>query len=127
MNGVEIVVATADDYEVAYNVLTGSAPRVLETCSVKARDAFFGKIKPAFIHAGKPLQTGQIVRLLNEPPSTVHRWLSDYVKDGLLVRDGKNIRQHLYLLNSEESEFRTQDLGLVEPSALQAFDWDDLI
>jgi predicted transcriptional regulator len=121
VNGVDTIVAEIEDYEVAYRVLSNAAPRVLEVCSDKEIRMFQEVLKPAFQVAGRPLSTSDIAKLLKEPQSNVYRWLSSYVKDGLLIRieSGESKRGFSYKLNPNNSEFTKQELGLVHPSVLK--------
>lgn len=120
INGVDTVIAEPADYEVAYRVLSNAAPRVLEVCSDKEMRLFQDVLKPALQAAQRPLSTSEIAKLLKEPPSNVYRWLSSYLKDGLLIRvdSGESKRAFFYKLNPDNSEFTKQDLGLVHPSVL---------
>lgn len=124
VNGQQVVVASLDDYSLAYRVATANAPRVLELCPPKARKAFDEILRPEF-ERGKTqgwfmLNTGQIQQIIREPDSTVRRWLGDYVKAGLLsIVPGMGGRQNTYALN-EDAGHVMQDLGLVPPAQVEA-------
>jgi hypothetical protein len=99
-------------------VLISGAPRVLQACCEAARKAFYETLKPALEAAPmKSLTTARVRTLLKQPTSTAHRWLGDYVKDGLLIEGGKDVRQNIYFLNDEPET--TQELGLVHPSEIK--------
>jgi hypothetical protein len=116
--GFDVIVATVADYEAAYRVLISGAPRVLQACCEAARKAFYETLKPALEAAPmKSLTTARVRTLLKQPTSTAHRWLGDYVKDGLLIEGGKDVRQNIYFLNDEPET--TQELGLVHPSEIK--------
>jgi hypothetical protein len=120
-NGERVVVATLDDYALAYRIATMYAPRVLEQCPAKARKVFDEKIKPTFDAlkaAQKPalLNTGDLVRIAEEPESTVRRWLGFYVAADLLTLcDWKEGKKNTFRLNDDGGHV-TQDLGLVHPA-----------
>lgn len=119
LEGVEVIVAEIADYEIAHRVLSGAAPRVLEVCSDREIRMFNEVLKPAFQVAQRPLSTSDIAKLLKQPISNVYRWLTSYLKDGLLVRiEGSDSRRHLYKLNPDSTGFSQQELGLVHPSVL---------
>lgn len=118
INGVEVLVATEEDYRWAFEVLAPSAPRVLEAVPERARRAFDEVLKPA-MQDTKPRSTKEIQQLLKQPDSTVRRWLKDYVEAGLLdCLDFKYGKQNVYSLSSEDTSHYTQDLGLIQPSRL---------
>jgi hypothetical protein len=130
----EVVIATVEDYQLAYSIATANAPRVLELCPTKARKAFDETLKPEFlarkaqgIHS---VTSGDILRIMREPQGTVRHWLDSYVQAGLLtVLDWKANRQNVYALN-EKGEHVTQDLGLVHPSELApsaSVCWNDVL
>ncbi len=133
-NSKEFIVATEQDYRIAYELLTENAPRVLEPCSDPAIKAF-DKLKPKLMtssgtdggeEASQPplvtMSTGQIQKHLGQPGSTIRRWLYELTNAGLLTLvSGFGGRQHVYMLGEEINT--RQELGLVPPKVIDER-WD---
>jgi hypothetical protein len=128
IEGQTAVVATHADYELAYQVVAESAPRVLEMCPQAARNAFDSVLKPALTD-GRIITTAQAVQILQRPDPTVRRWLKDYVEAGLLTPiTGRDYKSNIYALALDAPEHFTQSIGLVPPGQLtQPINWKDYI
>jgi hypothetical protein len=122
MEGRAVIVATADDYDVAYDLTTAGAPRVLETNVKPAREAFDAIIKP-YMKQGNSIWTAVAMDLLKRPEPTVRRWLEDYAESGLIVCLSRDGRKKVYTLVDDARDHFVQSLGLVAPSQLRQSDW----
>lgn len=114
--GTEYLEATICDYEIAYELLCLNAPRVLDLCSKPAREAY-QRLTNHLQHQRK-LTTAEIQRTLNEPGSTVRRWLRQLTDAGLLLKAEGTGKHNVYWLG--DTEPKEQDLGLVSPARLRA-------
>ena len=120
--GYTYVVATIDDYKVAYDLLSANAPRVLELCSKSAYSAY--KALKEALKDGAKMSTSQIQQLLKKPKSTVKRWLSELTAAELLsLEESKRGRPNIYSCGIDAQE--TQDLGLVHPDNVCLSDSSD--
>ncbi|MGH9548593.1 MAG: hypothetical protein ACRD3W_04425, partial [Terriglobales bacterium] len=106
--------ATIEDYEIAHRLLQANAPRVLDPVSKPAKTAYAKlRSKNKF---SLPFSTHDAQMELGEPASTVRRWMHELVAADWLVREDKYGKQNSYSLGTPID--RTQDLGLVLPSAV---------
>lgn len=111
-DNVRHVIATWDDYRKAYALLQDNAPRVLEICSAPSLKAY-AAIKESINSRKSSLSTGEIRKLLGQPPSTVAKWINELRGAGLLTVPGKEGKQNLYALGVSV-DYR-QDIGLIPP------------
>ncbi len=122
-DGVEYLVASIQDYDVAYELLGRNAPRTNESCGDAALSAYQA-IKPHLLGRdpyGEPkyLHLAQIRSILKKPKETVRGWVDDLCEAGLLEHDGKWGRQYKFILGPAEVD-PSQSLGLVSPGAVRA-------
>lgn len=116
----EAIVATVDDYAVAYELSRDVLSDTLSDVKKPLRDAY-EQIKAVYEERGGPISRRDIREALNAPDSTIRRWLAelvDYEYVFVLQPDragqGKAVRYRLH-----EREPKVRELkGLLSPEAL---------
>lgn len=114
-DGREYLIATLEDYKLAYEVMQSNAPRTLDIVSDAARE-FFDVIRKPIAYC--TMSTGQLRDVAKQPKESVRRWINELVEAGLLVQEGKYGRQHQYCLGNA-SESAKQDIGLISPDEVE--------
>jgi DNA-binding transcriptional ArsR family regulator len=118
-DGKEYLIASVEDYQRAYDLVTENAPRVLDAVSPRAKDAL-DKV-PDFRE--KWLTTGEIVAALRQPKTSVQRWLNELENSGLVVRGNKSGRQNTYQAVNALAADQVA-LGLIDPTTIAPTDDD---
>jgi DNA primase catalytic core len=116
------IVASADDYAVAYRLSREVLSETLSDVRKPLREAY-ERIKAVSVKAGGPLSRRDIREALNVPDSTVRRWLSELVEYEHLVvlqperaRQGRAVRYQLHEQEPKLSELQ----GLLSPDELRS-------
>jgi DNA-binding transcriptional ArsR family regulator len=116
------VVASADDYKVAYELSREVLSETLSDVKKPLREAY-ERIQTVYVKQGGPISRRDIREALNVPDSTVRRWLSELVEYEYLVplqperaRQGRAMRYRLPQREPKVSEL----MGLMTPEELRS-------
>jgi DNA primase catalytic core len=116
------IVASADDYKVAYELSREVLSETLSDVKKPLREAY-ERIQTVYEKQGGPISRRDIREALNAPDSTVRRWLSELVEYEYLVsiqperaRQGRAMRYRLPEREPKASELK----GLLNPEELRS-------
>jgi Mn-dependent DtxR family transcriptional regulator len=116
------IVASVDDYAVAYRLSREVLSETLSDVRKPLREAY-ERIRSVSLKTGGPLSRRDIREALNVPDSTVRRWLSELVEYEHLVvlqperaRQGRAVRYQLHEREPKLSELQ----GLLSPEELRS-------
>ncbi len=114
------IIATLEDYEAAYELISHGAFQILNTVSKAAKAAYFNFYELWKNRINEPFSHKHVMELLKAPKANVSEWLPQWVECEMIDEDEdnwKNPSRKKYILQPWADS--DQGLGLVTPEELR--------